>query len=191
MTRTEIIQHYIDKIGAKRYLEIGIEHAVNFKAIRCEHKVGVDPASPHATYQVTSDAYFEKCGEVFDVIFIDGLHHADQVYRDYQNAVAHLAEGGVIVFHDCMPSSELAQIVPRQTGIWNGDCWKAWVQIRSEVDDREMFVVSEDHGCGVSKPGKNEKIALPPLTWQSYQADRDNLLNLISMEEWKRREGIN
>ena len=79
MTRTDIIQLLIDKIKAKSYLEIGVSGGENFQTIRCENKVGVDPelTSP-ATIFLTSDEFFKQNKDTFDVIFVDGLHHADQ-----------------------------------------------------------------------------------------------------------------
>ena len=43
MTRTEIIQILINKIQAKKYLEIGMGPGLNFADIKCEYKVCVDP----------------------------------------------------------------------------------------------------------------------------------------------------
>ena len=43
MRRTDIIQSLIDKIGAKKYLEVGVSAGENFREIKCDNKVGVDP----------------------------------------------------------------------------------------------------------------------------------------------------
>jgi hypothetical protein len=77
------------KISAKSYLEIGVSGGENFQKIRCENKVGVDPepTSP-ATIFLPSDDFFKQNKETFDVIFIDGLHHSDQVLRDINNSLA-------------------------------------------------------------------------------------------------------
>ena len=154
MRRTDIIQSLIDKIGAKKYLEVGVSAGENFREIKCDTKVGVDPEpNTPATIHVTSDDFFKTNKEKFDVIFIDGLHHADQVYRDIANALLCLNDDGYIVCHDMNPELEQHQVIPFNGGIWNGDCWKAYVQLRQERDDLAMYVVDTDYGCGVIKKG--------------------------------------
>ena len=86
MKRTDIIQSLIDKVGAENYLEVGVSAGENFRDIKCKNKVGVDPEpSTPATIHIDSDSFFKDNKRTFDVIFIDGLHHADQVYRDINN----------------------------------------------------------------------------------------------------------
>ena len=38
--------------------------------------------------------YLNHCDEKFDLIFIDGLHHADQVKRDFENSLRCLNDNG-------------------------------------------------------------------------------------------------
>lgn len=42
----------------------------------------------------------------FDLVFIDGLHHSDQVLKDINNSLSFLEPNGVIMCHDILPSSE-------------------------------------------------------------------------------------
>ena len=73
-TRTELLNFLINKINAKKYLEIGVEYGGNFANIQCEYKTGVDPdfsMAKLATHHMKSDDFFEKNTETFDVIFID------------------------------------------------------------------------------------------------------------------------
>ena len=61
----------------------------------------------------TSDEYFESIKDTevkYDIIFIDGLHHNEQVLKDVENSLKHLSEGGSIVCHDCLPSEESRDI---------------------------------------------------------------------------------
>ena len=161
MTRTDIIQLLIDKIKAKSYLEIGVSGGENFQTIRCENKVGVDPelTSP-ATIFLTSDEFFKQNNDTFDVIFVDGLHHADQVLRDIIHSLKILNEGGYIVCHDMNPEKEEHQIIPFTGGTWNGNCWEAFVQLRQERSDLKMCVVNTDHGCGIIQKGKQELLEI-------------------------------
>lgn len=191
MSRTDIINFYIKKYNFKSYLEIGVERGGNFRSIRVEKRVGVDPDEHSAaTVHMPSDKYFETCNEMFDIIFIDGLHHSEQVYNDYINARKHLNDNGIVVFHDCLPPTEDAQTREYWYGKeWTGDVWKAWLQIRSEFDDREMFVIDTDYGCGVIKPGINNKIELnEELTWNTFQSTYKDKMNIISEKDWKEKE---
>src|SRR5690606_27460848 len=104
---------------ATRYLEIGVRNPqANFDKIRASEKYGVDPGIEFednpVNFKMTSDAFFAQlsAGEClspeirFDVIFIDGLHTADQVERDIRNSLRYLADTGFVVAHDCNPPTE-------------------------------------------------------------------------------------
>ena len=52
----------------------------------------------------------------YDLVFIDGLHVADQVERDIVNSLLNLAPAGTIVLHDCNPTTESARPTPTSTG---------------------------------------------------------------------------
>lgn len=192
MTRTELINGLIQKHGFKRYLEIGVNKGANFDRIQCEYKVSVDPDPKcHATFQMTSDEFFDKVARNihygFDCIFIDGLHHADQVMKDIVNALFELTPQGFIVCHDMNPQNELFQRVPRETKIWNGDCWKALVKLR-EDPDLSIVTVDTDEGCAViSRHGKKYPFRLTrELTFENLEKHRKEWLNLMSVEEFKK-----
>lgn len=51
-------------------------------------------------YKMTSDEFFAQCDETYDLIYIDGDHHASQVHIDAMNAHRHLRVGGCLVFDD-------------------------------------------------------------------------------------------
>jgi predicted O-methyltransferase YrrM len=56
--------------------------------------------------EMPSDQFFadhRALRRVFDLIFIDGLHTADQAQRDLANAVKMLKQDGTIVMHDTYP----------------------------------------------------------------------------------------
>lgn len=202
MNRVSIIQSFINKIGAKSYLEIGVQGGSCFESIICEKKVGVDPdESSRATVKLTSDDYFNRHNkmdariekEFFDVIFIDGLHHADQVEKDILNALNHLNEGGVIVCHDMLPTSKFIQEIPQtpQHVEWCGNCWEAWMKLRQTRSDLEMYIVNCDWGCGVIKRGHQEPIKIDiPITWENYSVHSSEWANVISVNDFKLKEGF-
>lgn len=189
MDRLDIIKYLIKKINAKKFLEIGVHQGYIIDNIDCEYKVGVDPnVNTRATIFKTSDEFFETNSENFDVIFIDGLHHSDQVFRDINNALDCLNHNGYIVCHDMNPHKEIIQRVPQETPEWTGDCWKAWVTIRSQRSDLDMCVVNIDYGCGIISRGKQFIIDInDELNWDSLVLNRNYWLNLISINNFKRK----
>lgn len=186
MLRTDIINLLIKKIDAKKYLEIGVSDGINLSQIVCDYKLGVDPSlESKSDVKLTSNEFFEKNKETFDVIFVDGLHHADQVYLDIINSLNVLNEGGYIVCHDVNPICEDHQIIPYRGGFWNGDCWKAFVTLRRTRSDLEMYTVDTDCGCGVIQKGKQDLlIGNQELSWDNLEKNRKSWLNLISVENF-------
>jgi SAM-dependent methyltransferase len=193
MNRTTIIQALINKINAKSYLEIGISSGRNFIDIECDRKIGVDPdPNANATFLLTSDEFFEQNTDTFDVIFIDGLHHADQVYKDILNSLNILNNKGYIICHDINPENEIQQLVPFRGGEWTGDCWKAFVQLRSERPDLTMYTVDTDYGCGIIKSGCQDvlQLDLNDLTWLNLEKHRIEWLNLITVNKFYEYEQL-
>eukprot|EP01034_Spumella_vulgaris_P005623 gene5623-7181_t len=95
---------------------------------------------------MTSDDFFAQNTEFFDVIFVDGLHEANQVFRDVTNALKWLNPGGAIVMHDCNPRSFAIQngAYGEDKSIpWTGDTWKAAVTLRL-IPDIEIVIVDID-----------------------------------------------
>ena len=191
MYRWDIINYFIKKYKFTKYLEIGLDNGQTFNTVSCNEKTSVDPALgqySHAnpTFKMTSDDFFKSIdgSRTWDIIFIDGLHHADQVYRDINNSLRHLSDNGVIICHDMNPVDEMVQRVPRQTKKWNGDCWKAWVRMRSQRDDLYMKVIDTDEGLGIiRKNSTNALLDIPDRLRYSFLAEnRKYVLNLIDIE---------
>lgn len=192
--RYDIINYLIEKNHFVNYLEIGVFHGENIRLIKAFHKDGVDPGhegvvATEVTYPMTSDNFFEfiKGHDIkYDVIFIDGLHHADQVDKDIQNSLNHLVPNGYILLHDCNPISYEAQKVPRETVVWNGDVWKSIVKLRLNRSDLEIRVVDTDFGVGVVNFGKMDNYNKSKnITWDYFQENKKQLINLITVEEFK------
>jgi hypothetical protein len=184
----DIINILIEKCGYKTYLEIGVANSDCYRLINCEQKTAVDPESlSKATFELTSDEFFKTNKELYhhkyDIIFIDGLHHSGQVYKDILNALKVLNKGGTIVCHDMNPQGFQQQYVPRQVMCWNGDCWKAWVKLRTERKDLEMFVLQLDEGTAIIRKGKQKRLVLKEkMTYDNLVKNRQEWLNLQSVE---------
>jgi hypothetical protein len=186
VTRTDLINFLIKKIGAKSYLEIGLGDGVNFSNVLCDDKISVDPFFRNKqTYFMTSDEFFKINKKKFDLIFIDGLHHEDQVTKDILNSLKFLNENGIIVCHDMNPESEEIQVIPYNGyGAWTGDCWKAFVNLRMSRNDLEMFTVNMDYGCGVIKRGSQKLLEKDELSYTNLNENRKKWLNLVEVDEF-------
>lgn len=207
MNRINLINQLIKRYGYKRYLEIGVDRGFCYTNIVCEVKECVDPGyddgqTDHGgdnifyfdevTYKTYSDDFFRDFApnnEKYDLIFIDGLHHSDQVDRDIQNSLKYLSKGGTIVLHDCNPMTEASQIVPRIQMYWHGDVWKSVVKFRESNTEYGSIVIDSDCGLGVIKEGidYNMDVEFPDeLTYTWLDENRLNALNLVSVEEGKK-----
>jgi hypothetical protein len=179
--RIDIINGFIDENGYKSYLEIGLGDGKHFNAVKAEQKIGVDPEYGFESnvYGTTSDAFFEwyskECskdvGHKFDLIFIDGLHHANQVERDIVNSWKCLNKGGTILIHDIKPPSFESHIVPRKSKIWCGDVWRAWNGLKKRYGTLNLDYIDEEFGLGVIYKSRHkvEVGFLDTVTiWQEY-----------------------
>ena len=189
MKRTDIINYLIKKYQYTSYLEIGYWNGINFKNINVKEKYAVDPdPKTTPTHKMTSDEFFMQNSKYFDIIFIDGLHHADQTLRDIKNSLRYLNPNGTILCHDMNPTTERMQLVPIPKGqnFWTGDCWKAWVELRKTNIDLELKVIDTDWGIGVIQ--KNNMNPTPQLqindelSYDNFAKHKIEWLNLISVE---------
>ena len=105
----------------------------------------------------TSDQFFSTNKSKFDIIFIDGLHHYEQVIKDVNNSLQILNDNGFILLHDCLPRSIAHQAIPRYRGSWNGDVWKALVELRTR-SDLDTYTCQIDFGVGIVQKKKNTEI---------------------------------
>ena len=154
-SRLQVIQHIIDIKKYNTYLEIGCYKDEVFSNIKIQNKIGVDPVSG-GTIRDTSDSFFKNNNKKFDIIFIDGLHHYEQVKKDINNSLASLNNDGIVVLHDCMPQRFIEQATPQSKGTWMGDVWKNIIECRT-LPDIQTYTVHADHGIGIllKKPNVN------------------------------------
>lgn len=198
-SRWTVLSYLMDRFQYKSYLEIGTFDDEIFSAMRkqVEIAIGVDPWKG-GTHRMTSDVFFSSNVQMFDLIFVDGLHEADQAFRDIQNSLKFLNDNGTIVIHDCNPfGDELISQVPRHPNAfnWAGDTWKAAVAMRMAVDV-EILVVDIDFGVGVLRRRTNRhplsvawqrRLSVNPvsmLRFTDYLAHRQDLLRLTSLSDF-------
>jgi glycosyltransferase involved in cell wall biosynthesis len=161
-----------------KYLEIGVEYGYSFSNTHFLNKTGIDPDPKYISRvtdynkfeeikQMTSDEYFnnlfeynnlsdirsvdsDDCLDTFDVIFIDGMHHCENVLRDFNNSIKILNENGFIFIDDCIPLNYNEQFkIPLnhyyENGIlkyreeWTGDVWKFVYHLIKFYSDKILF----------------------------------------------------
>jgi len=213
LTRTEVIQTVIDSLDANVYLEIGVASGENIRQVRSPHVIGVDPCehpnvrqlvderSNVTFFEATSDEFFARHVDClatpkFDVAFVDGLHTYEQSLRDCLQCLDRLTPGGMVLMHDCNPTTETMAIpassfaeavehgVGEQSDAWTGDVWKSIVHLRALRPDVTACVLDTDFGLGVvikratSLDLNLSQADIQSMTYQDLSRDRTQLLGL-------------
>jgi len=201
--RVGVVQSELDRFVRPRYLEIGVYSGTVLLNVRATYRVGVDPQPKIRRRQIavrpslwarlsirkmTSDAFFAASEEHFHVAFIDGLHTYAQAVADTENALDLLAPDGVVLLHDCNPTSPDAA-APDPTSAtgegWCGDVWKAIVHLRATRPDLTVEVLDTDYGIGTVRRTPSPVLGIDPseiagLDYSALECDRQRLLGLRS-----------
>lgn len=227
MNRLDVLNLIINKIKARNYLEIGVEKGKVFLKVNAKKKLCVDPVIKipfkkkflsclkdyhnlfNEYHEITSDKFFKsnhsrlEALSGIDVIFVDGLHAYEQSYKDVMNSLKYISKTGIIVMHDCNPSTESQAntACPSQndstftddksSSFWCGDVWKTIVRLRSERTDLNIFVLDCDFGIGVISKGTNEAVlnldgkTISNLNYSELDKNRQKYLNLKPPEYLK------
>tara|TARA_S200000501_G_scaffold62734_1_gene53470 strand:+ start:420 stop:1181 length:762 start_codon:yes stop_codon:yes gene_type:complete len=205
--RTDIINFLLSlKQEDTIYLEIGVRNRKsNFDMVDSKFKYSVDPDVdiPNKNhFKLTSDVFFEQLdlGEIlkdkirFDIIFIDGLHLAEQVEKDIKNSLKFIKSNGFIVLHDCNPPSEwharetYSYYSSPAKEIWNGTVWKAFLKKRFDKSIKSCCI-DTDWGIGILSKKAPIGDAIPKnnhfFEFESFKKNKKTNLNLMSFEEFK------
>ncbi|MEL7173051.1 MAG: class I SAM-dependent methyltransferase, partial [Pseudomonadota bacterium] len=120
------------------YFEIGVDTGASLRLAACR-SVGVDPAfqitsnltQPTRLFRQTSDAFFaneKRCSDLFregvELAFIDGMHLAEFVLRDFIRTERWMRRDGVVLFDDVLPEQMPMLERQRRFGAWCGDVYK-------------------------------------------------------------------
>lgn len=184
--RYHLINALIERNQYSSYLEIGCRNDYCFAKVNIALKVGVDPEHG-GTLRLTSDAFFAQNTERFDIVFVDGLHTYEQVRTDVLNALACINEGGVIVMHDCLPSNATAQLDKPLVNQWNGDVWKAFVEVRTWPGvEAATCLIDQGMGLIVKRPNTAPlplKGPFKDLKYAQLQKNFRSWMRLINFDE--------
>ncbi len=207
-SRTKIINFLLSSLDREtNYLEIGVRNpADNFNLIKANNKFSVDPGVEFeenpVDFPMTSDDFFARLEQKeitvplpFDVIFIDGLHLAEQVDKDITNALRYIKDDGFIVLHDCNPPTAwharedyYYKHTPARK-YWNGTTWKAFSKWRT---DPSVFscCVDTDWGVGIISKTHNIGKAIiqsnPFFEFEKFEKNRKSYLNLMPFETFEK-----
>lgn len=206
--RNEVINHILSGFHRKTmYLEIGVRNPKdNFELINADVKYSVDPGIEYednpVDFKITSDLFFNELSQdrilnskiKFDVIFIDGLHLANQVNRDIINAMTFIKDDGFIVLHDCNPPTEWHtrynygyHHTPALFN-WNGTTWKAFLKWRCNPNIKSCCIDS-DFGIGILSKTQNigESLAkeIEFYEFDEFDKNRKEYLNLVEFGAFK------
>jgi hypothetical protein len=185
-------------LKARNYLEIGVCAGHTFLDVRIDKRVAVDPefrfdTKPHADantvfHRMPSDQYFvNHAGEIFDLIFIDGLHTFEQTYRDFLSCLELSHRNTLFLIDDTVPSDVYSAWPSQQEAhqrrheagqrddySWHGDVYKV------------VFAIHDFHpllSYATIMTGGNPQT----LVWRRPRpefAPRFNSLETISRLDW-------
>jgi predicted O-methyltransferase YrrM len=182
MERHEFLTRLHQRIQPGTYLEIGVDQGQSLSLSRAP-SIGIDP-----DYRITreikcdlhlartsSDEFFARvhplvhfAEPIIDLAFIDGMHLAEFVVRDYLAVERFTSPASVIVVDDVLPRSVAEANRHRDTVDWTGDVYKAMTALRELRPD--LVVVEVD-----TEPTGVAVILCP-------DASRDGVL--ASYDEW-------
>jgi len=155
-----------ETLHPRSYMEIGVETGQSLQFARAgTFAIGVDPEPRivHGTntwcriFKTTSDDFFAKHdlrnifdnGQV-DLAFIDGLHHYDQVLRDFINVEKACDKNSIVLFHDVAPAVAATATREWNTTYWAGDTWKIMTILeRYRPDLKIMTIPAYPTGLGL------------------------------------------
>ncbi len=191
-SRSAVINHLIHKHNLNNYLEIGVRDGRNFNKINITQKTGVDPDPTKQIvnlFKMTSDEFFKKNKNFFDIIFIDGLHLEHQVDKDIKNSLNFLSDDGFIIMHDCNPPTQFHQRenyeIEGKLPPWNGTVWKSFAKLRIHNPYLNLCCVDCDWGIGVIRKGVSSNFVFSgQLDYHFLDLNRRELLNLISVSNF-------
>lgn len=211
--RSDIINFLLDSLKRDtNYLEIGVrDPRKNFDLIKSKNKYSVDPGIEFeqnpVDFKITSDEFFDQLekGEIlhseiqFDVIFIDGLHTAEQVQTDIINSMKYIKKDGFVVLHDCNPPTawhareDFYYNFTPAVNYWNGTVWKSFLKWRTK-EEYSSCCIDTDWGVGILSKGTNlfgkysnlNSIDNEFYNFNRLDKNRKKNLNLISFEELKK-----
>jgi hypothetical protein len=153
-------------LAPESYFELGTSVGVSAAAFACdmvcvdpEFQIGVDVIGRRKQthlYQMTSDEFFRRhdLRSIFpagpDVCFLDGMHRAEYLLRDFLNTERVCHERSLLFMHDCLPASHRMAQRRHVEGdgseghwhnAWTGDVWKIVPALARFRPDLQLMIL--------------------------------------------------
>lgn len=203
------------ELGLGTYLEVGVARGQTFLNVDVPNRTGVDPSFGFDLEAVTnpttilvqerSDDYFRSLdpSQMFDLVFLDGLHTFEQTYRDFCSVLAHAHRQTVILVDDTLPSDPWSALpdldrsirLRRQAKVpgspWHGDVYKVVAAIHSFHPAWEYrTIVGSGNPQTLVWRGTRDPDRTRPLEWDAISRmtyfdllDQRDLLNEATEDE--------
>nr|QBK88122.1 MAG: methyltransferase domain protein [Marseillevirus LCMAC202] len=203
--KDDIINALIKQRNYQTYLEIATKYSGHRYQYICNIEKEriwslADPQDSDdypVTYRMSSDDAFKIINKKYDIILVDGWHNFDQVERDIFNSLACLTNDGILVVHDCNPSTykctrdmqSVTEMIEKTQGVWCGNVYQVIIKLKITRPDLKIQVVDTDFGCGLIEKKNSEHVKLPKaklIKWKYFCKHRAQLLDLISVETFKK-----
>lgn len=84
-----------------------------------------------------------------DICLVDGWHTYDCASRDLAGAYELLADGGVLLVHDCLPTTESIASPTWVPGEWSGVSYRSYLDFVLARSDLDYCTIDIDYGCGI------------------------------------------
>ncbi len=161
----ELLRRFHTVLQPRSYLEIGSKSGQSLALAECP-SIAIDPAfelDPSfmgrkricSLHQMPSDRFFEEVdprtllGRTVDLAFLDGMHLAEYLLRDFANTERFCRRNSIIVLHDCVPvEAAIARREPADFAAmngsahphwWAGDVWKTVVLLKRFRPDLRIY----------------------------------------------------
>jgi len=162
----DILSRIHNYLKPQSYVEIGVDKGDSLAlAQHYTVSIGIDPfpriekkiRSFAKIYPMPSDKFFENYNlfnelqiDNLSLAFIDGLHHSEQVLRDFINIERYADDKTVIIIHDCLPICNIVANRINNMFFWTGDTWKLILFLIKYRPDLDINVVpTPPSGLGI------------------------------------------
>ena len=163
---TTIISHFHETLEPESYVEIGVSKGNSLALVKkCTKAVVIDPCpnilntieAPYKLYPITSDEFFSSYDLLkeldtsrLNLAFIDGLHHFEQVLKDFINIERYSDKKTIVILHDCLPVTRISTVREYIPVFWCGDVWKIIPILKTYRPDLNINIVpTSPSGLGI------------------------------------------
>lgn len=153
------LKKFHDFLKPRTYLEIGTATGASLSNSAC-NSIAIDPmftVSPESVnnkrpvtmlFSMPSDRFFAEYNPTsllsakIDMAFLDGLHEAETLLRDFYNTERHCKKNSIIFLHDMLPFNNEMTVREYPGGAvpWTGDVWKVLPILKKNRLDLDIYV---------------------------------------------------